>query len=80
MPISWPEEFCVKILKFTLSNILVHWWEGFFRYCNVPLHMQIQFLQQKVFKGAEFIVLRIRGQLHCKRVQFNMNLVNYKRL
>ena len=36
--------FLVKKHKFSLRNILAHWWVGYFSNCNLPLTIQIQLL------------------------------------
>ena len=40
----WLWKFLVKKHKFSLRNILVHWWVGYFWNCNLPLTIQIQLL------------------------------------
>ena len=37
-------KFLVKKHKFSLRNILVHWWVGYFLNCNLPMTIQIQLL------------------------------------
>ena len=38
-------KFLIKKHKFSLRDILVKWWVGFFRHCNLPLTFQIQLLR-----------------------------------
>ena len=42
--IWWIWKFLVKKHKFSLRNILVHWWIGYFWNCNLRLTIQIQLL------------------------------------
>ena len=37
-------KFLVKKYKFSICNIFVHWWVGYFWNCNLPLTFQIQLL------------------------------------
>ena len=37
-------KFLVKKHKFSLRNVLLQWWVGFFRNCNLPIAFQIQLL------------------------------------
>ena len=41
-------KFLTKKQKFSLRNILINWWVGFFWNCNLPLTFQIQLLWWKV--------------------------------
>ena len=49
-------KFCVKKHNFSVSNLLLHWWVGYFRNGNIPLPLQIQLLQEKSCGGAECFV------------------------
>ena len=54
-------KFVVEKHEFSLGNLLIHWWVGYFRKCNLPLTFHTQLFRKKLVKELNVFSGKIRA-------------------